>query len=214
MSRFLDKASLFSVGLTLTAILFSADGSGASAQNALAVAVNPEPTPMISEPVVQLTPAEEASADDAPAPVLEDEQADDDLSLDELVASQDEAADLSRDMNCLAGAIYFEAKGEPLEGQYAVGRVIIARAESKRFPSTYCGVVYQRSQFSFVRGGTMPRINKDSRSWHRAVAVAQLARADSWDSPVEGAISFHAARVSPRWHLTRMARLGNHIFYR
>lgn len=213
MSRLLDKASLFSVGLTLVAILFSADGSGASARNNLAVETNPEPIRIDSLPVIQPLPAEEEAVEALPAPA-EEEQADADLTLAELVDAQGEPGELSRDMNCLAGAVYFESKGEPLEGQYAVARVVIARAESNRYPSTYCGVVYQRSQFSFVRGGTMPRINKDSKSWRNAVAVAELARADSWDSPVEGATSFHAARVSPRWHLTRMARLGNHIFYR
>jgi N-acetylmuramoyl-L-alanine amidase len=213
MSRFLDKASLLSVGLTLGAILLSADGSGASAHSSPARAANPEPVPLISEPAVQAPAVEDAVVVEAVEPALADE-ADADLSLPELVAEQGAPEKLSEDMHCLAGAIYFESKSESLEGQYAVGRVVIARAQSGRYPSTYCGVVYQRSQFSFVRGGRMPAINENSRDWREAVAIAQLAHADAWDSPVEGAISFHATRVSPGWRLKRMARLGNHVFYR
>ena len=121
---------------------------------------------------------------------------------------------MSRELNCLAGAIYFESKGESLEGQLAVGRVIIARTKSGRFPASYCGVVFQPSQFSFIRGNAMPGINKGSQDWREAVAVAEIADAGTWQSPVEGAISFHAASVSPGWRLKRVARVGNHIFYR
>ena len=59
-------------------------------------------------------------------------------------------------------------------GQLAVGRVIVARSRSGRFPNSYCGVVYQPSQFSFVRGGRMPSINMDSRHWRNAVAIALI----------------------------------------
>jgi spore germination cell wall hydrolase CwlJ-like protein len=214
MSRILDKASLLSIGLTFGAILLSADGSGAAAHNSLSGAAIQEPNPTISEAVVQAPPAAAGPAVDPTVADAGADEAEADLSLPELVDAQGEPDALSRDMTCLASAIYFEAKSESLEGQYAVGRVVIARAQSGRYPSTYCGVVYQPSQFSFVRGGKMPAINKASRDWREAVAIAQLADADSWDSPVEGATSFHAARVSPRWHLTRMARLGNHVFYR
>ena len=117
-------------------------------------------------------------------------------------------------MRCLAGAIYFEARGESLDGQLAVGRVIVERENSNRFPDSYCGVVFQRSQFSFVRGSRMPAIRESSAAWRRAVAVARIADQGSWDSPAEGALFFHAARVSPGWGLTRLARIDNHIFYR
>ncbi|MFM5907428.1 MAG: cell wall hydrolase [Novosphingobium sp.] len=135
-------------------------------------------------------------------------------SLQQLIARQATAAPLSRELNCLAGAIYFESKSEPLLGQLAVGRVIVARSRSGRFPNSYCGVVYQPSQFSFVRGGGMPSIAKGSQDWKEAVAIAQIAHEGSWKSPVEGALFFHAARVSPGWRLARVGKLGNHIFYR
>ena len=136
------------------------------------------------------------------------------LTLASLVASQPQSADLPRELNCLAGAIYFEAKSESLSGQLAVGRVIVARSKSGRFPNSYCGVVFQPSQFSFVRGGGMPGIARGSQQWRNAVAVAQIAHAGSWRSPVEGALYFHAAFVSPAWRLARVGRVENHVFYR
>ena len=76
------------------------------------------------------------------------------------------------------------------------------------------GVVLQRSQFSFVRGNAIPPINRASRDWQEAVAIAKIADAGTWRSPVEGALFFHAKSVSPGWRLTRMARIDNHVFYR
>ena len=135
-------------------------------------------------------------------------------SLAALVDAQGEPEELEGDMKCLAGAVYFESKGESLEGQLAVARVIINRAKSGRFASSLCGVVYQPSQFSFVRGGGMPPVRTESRSWREAVAIAQIAANDSWDSRAEGALFFHARRVSPVWGTAKLASIDNHIFYR
>jgi spore germination cell wall hydrolase CwlJ-like protein len=137
-----------------------------------------------------------------------------DASLAELVAAQTQSDALTPEMRCLAGAIYFESKSEPLPGQLAVGRVVVNRSKSGRFPTSYCGVVYQPSQFSFVRGRSMPAINTASQDWREAVAIAHIADAGAWRSPAEGALYFHAARVSPSWRATRIARIGNHVFYR
>ncbi|WP_373476618.1 cell wall hydrolase [Sphingorhabdus sp.] len=135
-------------------------------------------------------------------------------SLTELVRMQDISEPLDSEERCLAGAIYFESKGESLAGQLAVARVVIARAQSGRFPKTLCGVVYQKSQFSFVRGGGMPPISTSSTHWRTAVAISRIALNDSWKSPVEGALFFHARHVSPGWRLTRIGSIDNHIFYR
>lgn len=121
---------------------------------------------------------------------------------------------LSGEERCLAGAVYFESKGEPLEGQMAVAHVILNRVSSGRFAGSICGVVYQKSQFSFVRGGRMPSIPEGSEQWKTAVAVAKTALADAWDSPVGGAMYFHATYVSPGWNRARVRTIGNHIFYR
>ena len=120
----------------------------------------------------------------------------------------------SRELECLAGAIYFESKSESLKGQLAVGHVIANRAASGRFPSSYCGVVYQRSQFSFVRGRSMPPIARCGMQWKNAVAIARIVDQKLAPTPVSKALFFHARRVSPGWRLTRVATLGNHVFYR
>ncbi len=134
-------------------------------------------------------------------------------SLRALVDQQSIGGELTEEMQCLAGTVYFESKGESLAGQLAVARVVLARAESSRFPNSICGVVYQRKQFSFIRNGRMPRINKSHFHWRNAVAISKIAMNNAWKSPVEGALFFHARYVSPGWRLKRMATIDNHIFY-
>jgi spore germination cell wall hydrolase CwlJ-like protein len=120
----------------------------------------------------------------------------------------------SRELECLAGAIYFESKSEPLSGQLAVGQVVANRSKSGRFPASYCGVVFQRSQFSFVRGRALPPIPRSSHQWKTAVAIAHIVDKALHVSSVPKALFFHARRVSPRWRLTRVGTVGNHVFYR
>jgi hypothetical protein len=121
----------------------------------------------------------------------------------------------SRELECLAVGVYFEAKSEPLTGQLAVGEVIANRANSDgRFPSSYCGVLFQRGQFSFIRGHRWPKVNKSGKQWQTAVAIAKIVDQDLKDSAAENALFFHAKRVSPGWRLKRVASIGNHIFYR
>ena len=121
----------------------------------------------------------------------------------------------SRELECLATGIYFESKSEPLKGQLAVGQVIANRASSGgRFPSTYCGVLFQRGQFSFVHGHKLPNVAHSSRQWQTAVAIAKIVDQRLKDSVVGNALFFHARYVSPGWHLKRVASIGNHIFFR
>ena len=135
--------------------------------------------------------------------------------LSSLVAQLRSSDPGSRDLECLAVGIYFESKSEPLTGQLAVGEVIANRANSNgRFPSTYCGVLFQRGQFSFVRGRSWPAVNKSGRQWQNAVAIAKIVDQDLKDSAVGNALFFHAKHVSPRWRLKRVASVGNHVFYR
>lgn len=200
---------------TVLTALLSAQGSGAAASDLIPILTDQvaEQNPVTqfeSRPVVQSLPVVDGSAQ-ADAADSADQDAD---SLQELVSQQAMPDDLSSEMRCLAGAIYFEARGETLEGQLAVGRVIVNRTTSGRFPKSYCGVVYQPSQFSFVRGRSMPSVHEGSADWREAVAVAQIASEGSWHSPARGALFFHAARVSPKWRLTRLARVDNHVFYR
>lgn len=135
-------------------------------------------------------------------------------SLAALVAQQEMPGTLDAETRCLAGAVYFEAKSESLAGQLAVARVVINRRDSGRFADSLCGVVYQPSQFSFVRGRSMPSVNTGSRDWQEAVAVSQIALNNAWETPAEDALYFHARRVSPSWGKPRLTAIGNHVFYR
>lgn len=135
-------------------------------------------------------------------------------SLAAAVAGQAAPGDLSNELKCLAGAVYYESKGEPLAGQLAVAEVILNRARSGRFPKSLCGVITQAGQFSFVRGGVIPAINPGSRDWKTALAVSQVALSEAWESPASDAMFFHARYVRPGWGKPRLASIGNHIFYR
>jgi spore germination cell wall hydrolase CwlJ-like protein len=134
-------------------------------------------------------------------------------SLAELVTQTSIPSRIDAELRCLASTVYFEARGESLKGQLAVAHVVINRAESGRFPTSLCGVVYQPSQFSFIRSGKMPRV-REGRQWTNAVAIAQIAMEDSWKNHASGALYFHARHVSPNWGKKRIAQIDNHIFYR
>lgn len=172
-------------------------------------------TPLANDP---LAPVEVAGSEELGSPTPETEEAPAltrGASLSDTVAKLRRSDAGSRELECLAVGIYFESKSEPLAGQLAVGQVIANRAESRgRFPSSYCGVLTQRGQFSFVRGGRWPSVNKGGQQWKNAVAIARIVDADLHDSNVGKALFFHARRVSPGWRLTRVASVGNHVFYR
>ncbi len=123
------------------------------------------------------------------------------------------AARRDRDMECLARAVYWEAKGERLEGQLAVAEVILNRVDDGRFGRDVCAVVTAPRQFSFVRGGAIPTPN-DAAALATARAIARIAVERHWTPVVGEATHFHAARVNPGWRLTRVAQVGNHVFYR
>jgi spore germination cell wall hydrolase CwlJ-like protein len=135
-----------------------------------------------------------------------------DLDVARLAAVQTNGAE----EDCLANAVYFEARGESLEGQLAVAEVVMNRARSGRYPTTWCGVVVQRSQFSFVRAGIIPAANRDSQAWRRAVAIARIAQAGTTRMLAPNVLWYHANYVSPSWgrRLARSSVIGAHIFYR
>ena len=168
--------------------------------------------PLTTEGAVEAVLDGEMPSIEAPVPEAPEAKPTGDLSS--LVSQLRSSEAGSRELECLAGAIYFESKSEPLSGQLAVGQVIANRSKSGRFPSSYCGVVFQRSQFSFVRGRSMPPIPRSSKQWKTAVAIAQIVDQALHVSAVPKALFFHARRVSPRWRLTRVGTVGNHVFYR
>lgn len=198
-----------------------------SASSVAPAQVGPSAEPLLplASSVSPSTIAEELlrNSDEVIAPAIEEERV-----AEEAEPAVDPKADLSglvtqlqgadpgdRQLECLAAGIYFESKSEPLTGQLAVGHVIANRANSGgRFPGTYCGVLFQRGQFSFVRGKSWPHIPKASKQWKTAVAIAKIVHRELKDSAVGNALFFHAKRVRPGWRLKRVASIGNHIFYR
>ena len=206
-------------GASLFTVAF-AESSDAIAQDQGIETAKEASTPDISAEAEELVPVfvEKEVVQDIPEPVEDAPEvfAEAAGSLNELVAATKIGDDLSEDMHCLAGAIYFESRGEPLAGQLAVGQVIVNRTESGRFPSDYCGVVYQRAQFSFVRGGSMPRIKTGSAAWRKAKAIAHIAHQGLWESEAGDSLYFHAKHVSPRWAKRKTSRavINSHVFYR
>ncbi|MEM8787602.1 MAG: cell wall hydrolase [Pseudomonadota bacterium] len=122
---------------------------------------------------------------------------------------------------CLAEALYFEARGESLEGQIAVAEVILNRVDSGRYPDTICGVVTQGEQrrhacqFSFRCDG-LPETIAEERAYDHVGRVARAMLDGSDRLFTDGATHYHTVAVSPRWSrkLTETARIGRHIFYR
>ena len=137
-------------------------------------------------------------------------------SLTELVGDMPIQSDLSADLKCLAQAVYFEARGEPIEGQLAVAEVVINRARSGIYPDNYCDVVTQPAQFSFVRRGRIPEADETSAAWQRAEAIAEIAQQNLWQSKASDALYFHATYVRPSWahQKVQLAQIDTHIFYR
>ncbi|MEP7316038.1 MAG: cell wall hydrolase [Sphingomicrobium sp.] len=137
-------------------------------------------------------------------------------SLDDLVAQRTDGPDLDLQANCVATAVYFESMGEPLEGQLAVARVILNRAASGQYPNSWCAVVKQKAQFSFVRGGRFPRINTSSEAWAKAKAVTRVAMDNALDILPTDVLWYHADYVAPKWrrNLQKVEKIGAHIFYR
>jgi hypothetical protein len=124
--------------------------------------------------------------------------------------------ELAPDMKCLAQAVYFESRGEPIEGQLAVAEVVINRAKSDLYPDSYCDVIKQPAQFSFVRHGRIPDADEGSDAWQRAVAIAEIAQQNLWQSKAATAMYFHATYVNPSWahQKVELAQIDTHIFYR
>lgn len=180
----------------------SAADFGSAEAGTMTSVYDPNLTPAVIEHAV--APIEQTDAEPDPS-----------LSLAELVSEYASADVPDAEHECLAGAVYFESKGEPLKGQLAVAEVILNRASSGKYPSTICGVVKQKSQFSFVRRGRIPPINRDTAAWRKAVAIAHIAKKDLAEGGIGDAMFFHARYVSPNWRrLKRVASIGNHIFYR
>ena len=128
-----------------------------------------------------------------------------------------------RERDCLATAVYFEARGESAKGQKAVAEVILARTRVPGRPKSICGVVYEGSsrrtgcQFSFTCDGIADRVHSHG-AWRQAMRVAtNVMRTGGKVNPVAGGATFyHADYVSPGWasRMVKVAEIGQHKFYR
>ena len=217
-----SKTKLGFAASAAAALIASAGFSYADAQaqqGVIETVSTPEPEAsadpvFISEEVVQ--PLPDADTESTEEVELVDAAVPNAASLRDLMTKVDAPQSMSRQLECLAGAIYFESRGEPIEGQLAVAQVIINRAESSVFPSDYCGVVTQRSQFSFVKNGRIPTNRGNAGAWERARKIARIAHEGMWESEADDSLYFHATYVRPSWARKKVARatIKSHIFYR
>jgi len=117
-----------------------------------------------------------------------------------------------KDLQCLSEALYFEARGEGVQGQRAVAEVILNRVDHPRFPQTVCGVVHQRGQFTYNKNARI----REKGTFARVQKVAMAALAGAPRTLTHGATYFHTPAVRPSWsrRFERTARIGRHIFYR
>jgi spore germination cell wall hydrolase CwlJ-like protein len=128
------------------------------------------------------------------------------------------------DLQCLAENVYFEARGEPVDGQYAVAEVTLNRTRARNFPHTVCQVVHETrwdpsrrryvADFSWTALGALAP--QDEVAWRQAMTVATAVYDDLRAPLVPGALFYHASSVRPAWARGRreIATIGNHVFYR
>lgn len=129
-----------------------------------------------------------------------------------------------RNLNCLALNVYFEARGEPEAGQYAVAEVTMNRVASPLYPDTVCEVVYQKnwdwlrkryvSAFSWTEFREVP--TPSGKEWERAQAIAQDVYYQRRAPKLAGVLHYHADHIAPSWsfEMTPVAAIGNHRFYK
>jgi spore germination cell wall hydrolase CwlJ-like protein len=151
------------------------------------------------------------------------------LTLRAVFAYQDELRERvramqGRELACLARNVYFEARGEPVAGQYAVAEVTMNRKASRLFPRTVCDVVYQKSwdsarkryvgAFSWTEFKTLPE--PEGEEWDRARRVAEAVYYQKYAPQLHGALHYHAVYVKPDWAKGKqpVAKIGRHVFYK
>jgi len=126
-----------------------------------------------------------------------------------------------KQMSCLAEALYFEARGEPIKGQLAVGEVILNRVEDMRYPSSICKVVNQGTgrrfacQFTYTCDGKLETV-KERKPYEIALKIAKILMTTHDRKLTRGSTHYHSNYVNPKWSkkFKRVAKFGRHIFYR
>jgi N-acetylmuramoyl-L-alanine amidase len=129
-----------------------------------------------------------------------------------------------RELTCLALNVYYEARGEPLAGKYAVAEVTMNRVASRRYPGTVCEVVYEKrwdrlrkryvGAFSWTEFDIIP--HPEGEQWHQAREVAEAVYFGRQPPQLNGALHYHATYIRPSWTQGRqpIARIGGHVFYK
>jgi len=129
-----------------------------------------------------------------------------------------------QNLTCLALNIYYEARGEPRAGKYAVAEVTLNRVASPRYPNTVCSVVYQKNwdwirkryvaAFSWTEFKTLP--DPQGPQWASAREIAEEVYYRRKEPALADALYYHAKYIRPSWsrEKTRVAQIGNHVFYR
>ena len=126
-----------------------------------------------------------------------------------------------KQMSCLAEALYFEARGEPIKGQLAVGEVILNRVEDTRYPSSICKVVNQGTgrrfacQFTYTCDGKLETVH-ERKPYEMALKIAKILLTTHERKLTRGSTHYHSNYVNPKWSkkFERVAKFGRHIFYR
>lgn len=144
-----------------------------------------------------------------------------DLSYTKSFLASQPIASGGDDWKCLSEALYFEARGESVKGQFAVAEVILNRVSSGAFPNTVCGVIHQgtgkkyQCQFTYTCDGHAEVIREKS-AYEQVGKVARLMLDGAPRDLTEGATHYHTRAVNPRWarKFARTAYIGVHYFYR
>ncbi|MFV0245908.1 MAG: cell wall hydrolase [Qingshengfaniella sp.] len=129
--------------------------------------------------------------------------------------------ELGKQGDCLAEALYFEARGESVRGQFAVAEVILNRVDSSRYPDTVCGVINQgtgakfQCQFTYTCDGH-PEVMHEKKALRQVRKVAAAALAGAPRTLTKGAMFYHTTAVNPSWarKFARTASIDSHLFYR
>ena len=127
----------------------------------------------------------------------------------------------NKQMSCLAEALYFEARGEPIKGQLAVGEVILNRVEDTRYPSSICKVINQGTgrrfacQFTYTCDGKLETVH-ERKPYEMALKIAKILMTTHDRRLTRGSTHYHSNYVNPKWSkkFERVAKFGRHIFYR
>jgi spore germination cell wall hydrolase CwlJ-like protein len=200
----------------------------AAAAAALVLAATPAFAELAADPAGHLMRLERAALETVPRERLQrlahggtGEDSATEVSYDRSWLASQPVREGGAEWRCLAEALYFEARGESVRGQFAVAEVILNRVESSIFPDTVCGVINQgtgaryQCQFTYTCDGVAETIH-EPRAWTQVGKVARAMLDGAPRALTKGATHYHTKHVSPRWARVypRTATIGVHHFYR